>query len=237
MNFILSQIKQLFSAVSLTTEEELRFKTWRRLPSADLTAPFSCSRYVVVDVESTGLDLNNDHLIAIGAVAVINGRIDLADSFEVVLRQKKVSNKENILIHGIGGEAQREGVKPSTALLSFISYLGKSPLIAFHVTFDETMIRRAFKQHLGRQFKHPWLDLAFIMPALLPDLARHYRALDDWSKHFEIANFARHSALADALATAQLLLCALPLTKIRQANHYRDLQAIEKAHRWSQWGG
>ncbi|MDR3393925.1 MAG: 3'-5' exonuclease [Parasulfuritortus sp.] len=210
---------------------------WRQLVPEDGNIEFNAARYVVVDVESTGLDLTRDRLIAIGAVAVIGGRIDLTDSFEVVLRQDTVSSKDNILIHGIGGEAQREGMPPAEALAAFLGYLGKSPLVAFHVTFDETMIRRAMREYLGLDFKHPWLDLAYLMPSLLPEKARHYRALDDWAGHFHIANYARHSALADALATAQLLLAALPLAKRRQSRHYNSLRDLEKAQRWVSWSG
>ncbi len=210
---------------------------WRQLSPERGDLEFNTARYVVVDVESTGLDLTRDRLIAIGAVAVIGGRIDLTDSFEVVLRQDTVSSKDNILIHGIGGEAQREGLPPIEALTAFLAFLGKSPLVAFHVTFDETMIRRAMRDYLGLDFKHPWLDLAYLMPSLLPEQARRYRALDDWAGHFQIANFARHSALADALATAQLLLAALPLARQRHSRHYNNLRDLEKAQRWVSWSG
>ena len=223
--------------VDLDARAALRLAEWRAAAAPDLTSAFDASRFVVVDVETTGLDLVRDRLIAIGACAVENGRVVLADSFEVVLRQDTVSDRDNILIHGIGGEAQREGLEPVDALLGFLDFLGKSPLVAFHVTFDETMIKKAVKQYLGFEFKHPWLDLAYVMPGLLPEYARRYRALDDWSGHFAINNFARHSALADALATAQLLLCALPLAKSKRSTSYRNLQDLEKAQRWVSWSG
>jgi DNA polymerase-3 subunit epsilon len=210
---------------------------WRQLAAESGDLEFGAARYVVVDVESTGLDLTRDRLIAIGAVAVTGGRIDLTDSFDVVLRQDTISSKDNILIHGIGGEAQRDGLPPAEALTAFLDYLGKSPLVAFHVTFDETMIRRAMRTHLGLDFRHPWLDLAYLMPSLLPERANQYRALDDWAGHFHIVNYARHSALADALATAQLLLAALPLAERRLSRHYNSLRDLEKAQRWVSWSG
>jgi len=212
-----------------------RLDAWRALPDSDLAAAADASRYVVLDVETTGLNLVKDRLIAIGACAVVDGRIDLDDSFEIVLRQDRVSSKDNILIHGIGGEAQREGIDPVEALLAFLEYLGKSPLVAFHVTFDQTMIRKAVKSCLGFEFKHPWLDIAYVMPGLMPEFAGKYRALDEWSGHFAIGNYARHSALADALATAQLCLCALALARPRHATCFRDLAHIEQAQRWVNW--
>lgn len=212
-----------------------RLADWQALPQEASQVALDQGRFVVVDVESTGLDLNRDRLIAIGAIAVRDGRIRLDDSFEVVLRQERVSSKDNILIHGIGGEAQRDGLPPVEGLLAFLDYLGKSPLVAFHVTFDETMIRRALRDHLGVSFKHAWLDLAYVMPGLLPEYARRHRALDDWTGHFAIANYARHSALADALATAQLFLAAATLGRARNSLTYASLRDLEKAQRWLTW--
>jgi DNA polymerase-3 subunit epsilon len=222
---------------ALDAAQAERLQAWQRLPPARLDLPFEVGRYVVVDVESTGLDLVRDRLIAIGAVVVEGGKVSLRESFEVVLRQERSSSKDNILIHGIGGEQQRDGLAPAEALLAFLEFLGKSPLVAFHVTFDETMIRRAMRDFLGLDFRHPWLDLAYVMPGLLPQYARRYRALDDWAGRFGIANYARHSALADALATAQLCICALPLALAKRSPDYRSLQDLEKAQRWVSWSG
>jgi DNA polymerase-3 subunit epsilon len=211
-----------------------RLAGWQRLPAPAGTT-LAESRLVVVDVETSGLNLASDRLIAIGAVAVNGGRIDLGDSFEIILQQPTVSERDNILIHGIGGTAQREGVPPAEALLRFLEYLGKDPLVAFHVTFDETMIRRALDRFLGLDFRHPWLDLAYVMPALYPALAPKYRALDEWAGHFGIRNYARHSALADALCTAQLFLVAVEQAKRGGALEFKSLQALEKAQRWISW--
>lgn len=228
----MSWLGRLFGRVGLDAALAARLAAWRTLPEPDLKLPFDQARYVVVDVESTGLDLQRDRLIAIGAVAIQRGRIDLADSFEIVLRQAQVSDKDNILVHGIGGERQREGVEPAEALLRFFDYLGDSPLIAFHVAFDRTMIRRACKTYLGLDFRHPWLDLAYVMPALLPNLARRHRSLDDWTLCFGIGNDARHNALADALATGQLMLATLHLARTQGIRYYAGLQELEKAQLW-----
>lgn len=229
--------KLLGRGPTLDEAASARLAAWQALAPVALTDPYETSRYVVLDVESTGLDLNKDRLIAIGAVVVEGGKVVLRESFEIVLRQDAVSTKDNILIHGIGGEAQREGVDPVAGLLDFLDFIGKLPLVAFHVTFDQTMIKRALKEYLGFDFKHPWLDLAYVMPGLLPEYARRYRALDDWSGYFNISNYARHSALADALATAQLLLAALPLAATKKTHSYKNLQDLEQAQRWVSWSG
>lgn len=216
----------------LSPEQQHRLAAWRELPQAVLDAPLAETRCVVVDVETTGLNLMRDRLISIGAVAVVNGKIELGDSFYVVLQQRAASGKGNILLHGIGTSAQLKGKPPADALLAFLEYLGKDPLIAFHVTFDETMIRRALSDHLGFAFRHPWLDLAYVMPGLHPRLAKRYRALDDWIGHFGIRIDARHNALADALATAQLLQVAHAQAQREGIADYAGLRDLEKAQRW-----
>jgi len=216
----------------LSAQQSERLASWRVLPEIDRTAAFDHTRFVVVDVETTGLNLMTDTLISIGAVAVVNGRIAMADSFSVVLQQRESSRKENILIHGISGSAQREGVLPADALLAFLEYLGKSPLVAFHVAFDETMIRRAMRQYIGISFNRPWMDMAYVFPALQPELMRSHRSLDDWAGHFNIRNNDRHNAVADALATAELLLVGI--AKARHAHDtksYDGLRKLERAFR------
>lgn len=209
-----------------------RLATWQALKPASDLVRLDQGRFVVMDVETTGLSLARDHLIAIGAVAIKDGRIDLDDSFEVVLQQETSSAKDNILIHGIGGTAQTGGIAPVEALLQFLEYLGPDPLIAFHVTFDETMTKRALKKFLGLNFRHTWLDLAYVAPGLYPELARKYRALDHWVNHFHIQNFARHSALADALATAQLFLVTIEAARQKNMENLKGLIELEKAQRW-----
>ncbi len=220
--------------VALSAEAATRLDAWRRLPNP-AGSELDASRFVVVDVETTGLNLARDRLIAIGAVAVNQGRIDLTDSFEIILQQPTASGKDNILIHGIGGTAQTGGVPPVETLLRFLEFVGKDPLVAFHVTFDETMIKRALKEFLHFDFKRPWLDLAYVMPGFLPELANRHRALDDWSGHFHIRNYARHSALADALSTAQLFLAATKIARQKNIPDFKGLQDVEKAQRWISW--
>lgn len=222
---------------ALTPDQARRLAAWRELPAVSQDAPLAQGRYVVVDVETSGLNLARDRLIAIGAVALRDGRIDLADSLEIVLRQAVVSSRDNILIHGIGGTAQAEGVPPVEALLAFLEYLGKSPLVAFHVAFDETMINRALRTYLGLRLRHPWADLAYITPGLYPEAARQHRTLDQWMGYFQVGNYARHSALADALSTAELLLALRPRMAQRGIDSFRRLRDLERARRIVYWGG
>lgn len=218
-------------AVLAETASE-RLERWRRLPPAELDLGHFQSRYVVVDLEASGLDPGRDRLISIGAVAVENGVIDPQGAFEVVLRQTTVSATSNILLHGIGASAQREGVEPQEALLAFLEYLGKSPLVAYHTIFDQVLVERALREFLGCAFRHPWLDLAWILPALFREHIDGNARLDDWLAVFGVDNVLRHNAVADSLATAQLLQIAIARAKSVGIETPADLMAAEKSRRW-----
>lgn len=214
-------------------EEQRRHRDdWRRGHAAAGDTPHDLTRYVVADVEASGLDMRNDRLIAIGAVAVKGGLIDPTDAFEVVLRQDQASDMGNILIHGIGGTQQREGMLPVEALLGFLDYLGNDALVAYHAPFDAAMIGRAMEEFLDLRFRPLWIDLASILPELYPDIHADQGSLDLWLHAFDIPVLVRHNALADALATAQLLQMALPRATRAGAATPRGLAEMEKARRW-----
>jgi DNA polymerase-3 subunit epsilon len=191
--------------VVLSPEQRQLIKAWHDLPAADLDCSHRRSRYVVVDIEASGLDTNKDHLISIGALALVDGMIDFNDAFQVVLRQDQVSSNENILIHGIGGLTQSAGMDPVEALLAFLRYIGKSPLVAYHAFFDQSMIEQAMGDYLGMQLGRTWIDLAWVLPGLFDYQTGARVELDDGLELFGIDNFLRHNAVSDAYATARLL--------------------------------
>ena len=207
-----------------------RLIAWRKLPPANLVLPHARARYVVVDTETTGLDMRRDRVIAIGASAVSARWLPLSDCFATVLRQDKASTNANILIHGIGGQMQLSGIEPRTGMLDFLDYLGDAPLVAFRAEFDRTMLTRTLKSILGVPFHHPWIDLAFLLPALFH--GTECNTLEDWLGYFGIAPAARHQALSDAFATAQLLQIVLHAADRHGMGNAGLLIAMQKAQQW-----
>lgn len=230
MGMLARSLDWLFGGPKIGGVLEARVGAWRARPPPDLDRTHARTRYVVVDVETTGLDLRHDRVLAIGAVGVARGRIPLADAHAVVLRQPQASASANILIHGIGGEAQRLGADPVVALIEFLEWAGKAPLVAFRAEFDQTMLERGFKEHFGIPISLTWLDLAFLLPALFRGTACD--SFDDWLDHFGIGAGARHDAIADAYATAQLFLIALAAAHAVGMTAPAQLMAMQKAQRW-----
>jgi DNA polymerase-3 subunit epsilon len=231
-------LKTLFgnaaNRASLAPAQQATIDDWHRLSAADLAVAHEQQRYVVVDVETSGLNMKKDRLISIGAIALREGRLDFSDAFQVVLRQAQVSTHANILIHGIGGSAQSGGVDPVEGLLAFLQYVGKSPLVAYHAFFDQSMIGKATREYLGMELDQPWIDLAWVLPDFYSFRGETNVALDDWLHHFGIENILRHNAVSDAYATAKLLQVAIAGGQPKGANSPAAFMRIEKARRWMQ---
>ena len=199
---------------------------WLGVSGAD-AEPLRAARWIVVDCESSGLDPDRDRLLSVGAVAVQGGRIYHAESFSAVLRQSEASASDNILVHGIGAQAQLGGRDPAEAMAGFARFAADGRLVAFHAPFDRALLARA-----DPSWKRRWLDLAQLAPVLYPALAASRKSLDGWLEAFAIAHPARHDALADAYATAQLLLVLLAEADRQGLQSVRDLHAAERGRRW-----
>jgi DNA polymerase-3 subunit epsilon len=192
-------------------------------------------RWIVLDVETTGLNPHSDRLLAIAAVALDVSpdferiAIVIGDSYEAVLKQDLPSNKDNILVHHIGSQAQFEGRPPIEVLNEFQAWVGQCPLLAFHAAFDEAMLGRAYGMFGLQPLQNEWLDIEPL--AKITGVNPSLRALDDWLGHFGIECAVRHQAAADTFATAELLMRLWPYLK-REASSWSSLRSVARQASW-----
>lgn len=188
------------------TPEQLRRLDGLPNPSVFDEKPLRRQRWVVLDLETSGLNMSRDEVLSIGAVVIEDGAIDLGQQFERTLLRPDHKLSPSVLIHGLGPSAIAAGSEPVDALLDFMEFVGSSPLLAFHAPFDQHMIGRALKESLGYRLQHPFLDVAEIAPLLFPQACLRQAGLDDWTGFFGLHAEERHHASADALVTAELAL-------------------------------
>lgn len=174
---------------------------------------------VVIDTETSGLDIARDRLLSIGAVGVRDGVLDFADSYHALLRQEAPTHGADILIHCIGTGQQAHGEPPAQVLQTFAAWCAGRWAVGYHAEFDRRMLERACRE-AGQPAPAVagWMDLAVLAPALLPERrvrGRRPASLDDWLDSYGIDEVDRHDALGDAVATAQLLLPVLQAARAR----------------------
>jgi DNA polymerase-3 subunit epsilon len=204
----------------------------RAVGRGELSAPFSQADFVVVDTETSGLDIRRDRLLSIGAVAVRGEAIDLGESFYRELRQESASDDANILVHGIGREAQLAGEQEADVLKAFLAFAREHVLVAFNAPFDHAFLASAVRHHLGARFHPHWIDLAELPKAMYPGLSLELRTLDDWLAHFGIVHIERHNALADAYCSAQLFMIMLKKARLEGYSTASGLRRAERYHHW-----
>lgn len=171
--------------------------------------PLNETRIVVYDTETTGFDIKNDRILSIGAVAINNGMIDIADSFEMYINQE-VFNANTVEVHGILKKGNLVKHKEEYVVEQFIKYIKNAPLVAHHAIFDQRMIDRALhRMNLGK-LKNKMYDTGMLYKKtkhfISESISNDSYALDTIAKEMNISMKDRHTAAGDAYITALVFL-------------------------------
>lgn len=197
------------------------------------TASRADARWVVLDLETSGLDPKLDRIVEIGGVALHDGAVDLTDYFQRVNAEGSGLTRENRVLHGVTAAEQRDGSPLARALDELLTWMRDAPMVGFHTRFDIGFLRPALASHFdgrtAQRFGARHLDLAVIAPGVFPHIKA--RGLGEWTAALKLPVRRQHRALADALATAHLLqriVAALPAGE----RHFGALKARESNRRW-----
>lgn len=191
-----------------------------KAPDASL---LSQQRFVVLDLESSGLNTLKDDILSIGAVAIEHGAIPLGKQFSCTLRRENHQVTESVLIHELAPSQIAAGIAPTTALIRLLEFIGDSPILAFHSDFDQRLLTRECKQLLNYNLQHLFYDVALLAPALTSHADSKVCSLDDWTEHFKLTILQRHNASADALVTAEISLVLFHLAKQQAIHSFQEL--------------
>jgi len=163
------------------------------------------SRYVVVDLETTGGSPHQGHrIVEIGAVVVEGGKI--GDTFESLVDPERLIPRGVMEIHGITDSMVFGAPRFSAILPRFLAFSEGATLVSHNARFDRGFLDVESHRDAGEVLAHPHLDTVRLARALVPGLST-YR-LGALTDHFGIAipDRVRHRALGDAMGTAQLLI-------------------------------
>lgn len=200
MSLLRDAFDYLLGGPKVGGEDEERLRRWLAAPPASLRLPHARARYVVVVPEAGSADGWGERLVAIDAVAVEQGRVPLSAGFSVAWRARRPA--------AAGADVAGSAALPAaSAMLAFLEFVGKSPLVAFRLRTARPLVEHAVRKVLGVPFRHPWIDLAEVLSANFPGAG--CTTLAEWLDYRGLGDARDRGARADPVAVAQLLLVAL----------------------------
>jgi DNA polymerase III subunit epsilon len=170
--------------------------------------PWRAAGFIVVDVETTGLDPARDELVSFAAIPVEGGRIVARGAVSGLVRPAASPPPRSIEIHGLRAQDLAAAPPPPQALAPLTRAMRDRILVA-HVAGVERAFLRALRGRLER-----WLPRAAVDTALLWRLLGIERgegdpgppSLADLVASLGLPAHRPHEAEGDALTTAQAFL-------------------------------
>lgn len=193
-----------------------KFRNARKFSGTKPAKKASSIPYIVIDIETDGLDENNHTILELGAVRIDGER---RKEFSCLVYYEKKLPDAIVELTGITESMLREtGVPLDDALEQFLNFIGKDILIGYGVDFDIRFINRALERANRQKLKNTCYDL-------VQYVKREKMFLQDYKletalKGYGILEKVPHRALQDALLIAQLS------TKV---NKFQDLMEKKRA--------
>lgn len=184
--------------------------------------------FVVFDTETTGLSTKYDDVIQIGAVRIINGKKINDEIFDHYVDPKRPIPPASTKIHGITDDMVHGAPLLPEVMKNFHKYCKNAVLIAHNAPFDLAFLKREQSETL--QFNHPVLDTVLLSAIIFGQSNTH--TLDALAErlNIKIEEKNRHTALGDAMATADIVLKLLPILEAKDIVTLKDAQREMKKH-------
>lgn len=180
-------------------------------PWAGLLQRPPAGEWVSLDLETTGLDPRQDHMLSLAAVPVRDGRVWLSERFERRIRPDRDFGIESIRHHRITPDEAGTGMSVTPAVRELLQWLGSRRLLGYNLRFDLAMLAPHVRAITGFPLPNARVELADAFatralrarPGTPADLS--FGAI---AGALGIPVLGRHSALGDATTVA---LCWLAL--------------------------
>ncbi|MFY8273017.1 exonuclease domain-containing protein [Pseudoalteromonas sp. SSDWG2] len=198
----------------------MTYSWWQQLISKfgfdnhGLSLPWNEHRFVVVDLELTGLNPKEHEVVSLAWVVIEQQRIKLHKSGHL-LHGGVLKLDQSPIYHGITEQQLAdEGLSMADILARFSQVCQDSVLVFHNSLLDTRFLNVACKQH-GIELPRIILDTLKIEQRRLArqgvDIAQDSLSLQACRQRYELPVHTSHDALSDALATAEFFMA--------QANH------------------
>lgn len=184
-------------------------------PDLPESTPWQQVPFLVLDLETSGLDPASDMILSIGTVPVDRGRIRLSGAWTslVALPPGHLVPEKSIRIHHILPDRLAHA-PPLRTVLTLLLHRLQGRILVVHVqAVDQAFLHHAFLRVFGRPFRWPLVDTArlasfFAEQPLLGTEAGPLRSLrlPDVARALGIPVDRHHEALGDAILCGEVLL-------------------------------
>ncbi|HRP29389.1 MAG TPA: exonuclease domain-containing protein [Burkholderiaceae bacterium] len=165
--------------------------------------------YTVFDTETTGLSPSHgDEIIQVGATRIVAGKLRREESFEQLVDPRRPLPEAGIAIHGITPEMLAGQPTIDAVLPAFHAFAQDTVLVAHNAAFDMRFLQLK-EEACGVVFDQPVLDTLLLSAVVHPNQASH--SLEEIAARFDVTVLGRHTALGDAIVTAEVFLKMIPL--------------------------
>ena len=180
-----------------TSERDLEIKPERIGKGRSILE--SISSFVVIDLETTGLDPACDSIIEIGAVRVENG-VE-SSRFQTLVNPGYDIDEFISEMTGITNSMLSSAPTIEQVLPSFLEYIDNAIVVGHNVNFDVNFIYDNCIAMLESEFGNNFIDIMRFSRRLYKGFPNH--KLQTLIKEFGIATSVEHRALSDAIMTWQ----------------------------------
>lgn len=164
---------------------------------------------VVFDLETTGLSPERDGIVEIGAVRVVNGKIEETLKYETLVKPTNHSGEVMLIpwqaqrVHGISNEMVRHAPTIAEVLPEFIEFVAGDAVVAHNIGFDGSFMR-ANARRLGLNW-NPVAELCTVQLSrrAFPRERAHNLTILAERLGLEFAPGGRHRSFGDVQVTAQ----------------------------------
>ena len=169
--------------------------------------------YTVFDTETTGLDPSaGDEIIQIGATRIVNGKLLRQECFEQLIDPQRPLAQASAAIHGIRPESLVGRPLILEVLPAFHAFAFDTVLVAHNAAFDMRFLQLK-EAASGLRFDQPVLDTMLLSAWVQPHQESH--RLEAIAERLGVAVLGRHTALGDAIVTAEVFLKLIALLQAK----------------------
>jgi DNA polymerase-3 subunit epsilon len=153
--------------------------------------------YVVVDVETTGLNPRNDDIIEIAAIKCRNDKP--VDQFNSLINISRPLPNNIVQLTGINDKMLSKAPPARDVIPAFLNFAEDEILLAHNANFDIGFLYKSIKFITGKNLDNDYVDTLRISHYQNTNFENH--KLKTIAKNLGVSSSTQHRALADAEVT------------------------------------